>query len=197
MGWLFSIFAFVTVAGAVAAVGMRQLIHGALCLAVSFVGLALIYLHLGAQFIGFAQVLVYVGAVAILLVFAILLTRGVEATQEGRWTRFPAVGGGIAGLVFVALVVAVLASDVGRGWPDPKVSVAEDAAVIRIGVLLMTEYVVPLLVIGVLLTVALIGGVLIAMEEGREGPKPAVAEGSEQLNGVPGDEPAAHGKGEA
>jgi NADH-quinone oxidoreductase subunit J len=182
MGWLFLIFAAVTVAGAVAAVTLRQLIHSALCLAASFFGLALLYLQLEAQFIGLAQVLVYVGAVAILVVFAILLTRSIEAAREPRWARLPALGAGVAGLVLVALIVAVSTSGVGREWPEPALTVAEEAAVIQIGLSLMTEYVVPLLVIAVLLTVALIGAVLIAMEE------PRIATGSPGLGGPIGAE---------
>jgi NADH-quinone oxidoreductase subunit J len=197
MGWLFLIFAAVTVAGAVAAVTLRQLIHSALCLAVSFFGLALLYLQLEAQFIGLAQVLVYVGAVAILVVFAILLTRGVEAASEPRWARLPALGAAVAGVVLVALVVAVSTSGVGREWPEPALTVAEEAAVIQIGLSLMTQYVVPLLVIAVLLTVALIGAVLIAMEE------PRIATGSPGTAEPPGAGARAdhkvegHGKEEA
>lgn len=165
MGWWFFIFAVMTMAGAVAAVSLRQLIHGALSLAFAFLGLALLYLQLGAQFIGLAQVLVYIGAVAILVVFAILLTRGVEAATEERWSQVPMVGWGIAALVFVALMAAMLTSEVGRGDFQPGASVGEDAAVIRIGLFLMMDYVVPLVAIGLLLTVALMGAVLIAMEE--------------------------------
>src|SRR5688572_15206756 len=72
--------AFVTIAGlivisALAAMTLRNLVHCALCLTITFAGLAALYLKLNAQFVGLAQVLVYVGAVAILIVFAILLTR--------------------------------------------------------------------------------------------------------------------------
>ena len=72
---LFTIFAILTVAGAVAAMSLRNIVHSVLALTVAFAGLAAVYLQLGAQFIGLAQILVYVGAVAILIVFAILLTR--------------------------------------------------------------------------------------------------------------------------
>lgn len=170
MGFLFVLFALLTLAGAVAAVTMRQLIHAALCLALSFFGLALMYLRLEAQFVGLAQVLVYVGAVAILLVFAILLARGAEVAREERWSGPPWLGVGMAAVVFAALTWAVLASDLGEGWPDPALSVAEEAAVLHIGVALMTEYVVPLQVMAVLLTAALIGAVLIAMQERSNGP---------------------------
>jgi NADH:ubiquinone oxidoreductase subunit 6 (subunit J) len=54
-----------------------------LCAAGAFAGLAMIYLQLDAEFVGFAQLLVYVGAIAILIVFAVLLTRGAEV-QPGR-----------------------------------------------------------------------------------------------------------------
>ena len=68
------ILAAVTLAGAVAAMTLRKLVHCALALAIAFAGLATLYLGLDAQFAGLAQFLVYVGAIAILIVFAILLT---------------------------------------------------------------------------------------------------------------------------
>ncbi len=54
----------------------RGLVHCALALAVAFAGIGALYLSLGAQFLGLAQLLVYVGAIAVLIVFVILLTRG-------------------------------------------------------------------------------------------------------------------------
>ncbi len=79
MTLLFAILAGLTVGAAVAAMTLRNLVHSALSLTVSLVGLALLYLNLGAEFVGFVQILVYVGAVAILIVFAVLLTRSGEA----------------------------------------------------------------------------------------------------------------------
>src|SRR3974377_2234991 len=78
----FALIAFVTLASAVAAMSLRNLVHCALALTVTFGGLAPAYLALSAQFVGFAQLLVYVGAVAILIVFAILLTRGSEPAGQ-------------------------------------------------------------------------------------------------------------------
>src|SRR5437763_10684888 len=72
------ILGLLTLAGAIAAMSLRNLVHCALALTVAFAGLAALYLQLGAQFVGFAQILIYVGAVAILIVFAILLTRSDE-----------------------------------------------------------------------------------------------------------------------
>src|SRR5438445_10056152 len=76
------ILGLLTLAGAIAAMSLRYLVHCALSLTVAFAGLAMLYLQLDAQFVGFAQILVYIGAVAILVVFAILLTRSNQAPQQ-------------------------------------------------------------------------------------------------------------------
>src|SRR5436305_10941750 len=71
----FTILAALTLVSAIGAMSLRNLVHCALCLIVTFAGLAALFLRLNAQFVGFAQILVYIGAVAILILFAILLTR--------------------------------------------------------------------------------------------------------------------------
>src|ERR1041385_1212878 len=99
----FAIIAILTIGSAVAAMALRNLVHCALSLILTFAGLAALYLQLDAQFVGLAQVLVYVGAVAILIVFAILLTRGAEPQSQ------PIVSSGwIAGTIVAAAVFAVL-----------------------------------------------------------------------------------------
>jgi NADH-quinone oxidoreductase subunit J len=165
MRLLFLILSLITIVAACGAVTFRQLIHCALCLALSFFGLALIYLQLGAQFVGLAQILVYVGAVAILVVFAVLLTRGGDSVTEARWGGAPWLGVAIAVATFVGLGVAILSSGLEGSNLMPAESVAGDAAVLRIGTSLMTDYVLPLQAVGVLLTAALIGGVIVAMQE--------------------------------
>src|SRR5947209_20568270 len=88
----FLILAALTLVSAVAAMSLRNLVHCALCLIVTFGGLAALFLGLDAQFVGFAQILVYVGAVAILILFAILLTRSSDMstnqvkTVSSSWT---------------------------------------------------------------------------------------------------------------
>src|ERR1035438_9034908 len=97
--------ALLTLAGGLGAVLFKNTVHCALSLSVAFAGLALLFLTLDAQFAGFAQILVYVGAVAILVVFAILLTRGSETPRDGVFS-----GTWLVGLVIAAGVFAVL------GW---------------------------------------------------------------------------------
>ena len=157
----FAIIAVLTIAGAVAAMTLRNLVHCALALTVAFAGLAAFYLQLDAQFVGFAQILVYIGAVAILIVFAILLTRGAEAPQLSVFSSTWAVGTAIAAIVFAVLAGMILTSRALVHDLPP----APAATVRQIGDQLMTKYVLPLEIIGLLLTAALIGAVIIAMRE--------------------------------
>ena len=159
----FIILAAITIASAVAAMSLRNLIHCALALAATFAGLAGLYLRLDAQFVGFAQILVYVGAVAILIVFAILLTRASEPPQQAVVSSGWLVGISIAIAVFALLTGMILSSKafpITHEMPPPPA-----APVKQIGDQLMTRYVLPLEVIGLLLTAALIGAVIIAMNE--------------------------------
>src|SRR5712692_8323605 len=107
---VFLSLALLTVAGAIAAMSLRNLVHCALALTVAFAGLAALYLQLNAQFVGFAQILVYVGAVAILIVFAILLTRGGEAPQQSVFSASWIAGIGVTIGVLGVLIWAIIKS---------------------------------------------------------------------------------------
>ena len=160
----FAIIAGLTVGSAIAAMSLRNPVHCALSLVVTFAGLAALFLQLNAQFVGFAQVLVYVGAVAILIVFAILLTRSAEPGPPVAMTTGAGWGIGIAVAAFLAMAGAVTSSVVMQRTAPPPSAVTVRA----IGEKLMTDYVLPLEVIGLLLTAAMIGAVIIAMSEKRE-----------------------------
>jgi NADH:ubiquinone oxidoreductase subunit 6 (subunit J) len=155
----FVILAVLTIAGATAAMTLRKLVHCALALAVCFVGLAGLYLDLGAQFVGLAQILVYVGAVVILIVFAILLTRSDDLPLP-KAARF------LGGVVVSAGVFAVLAwAMITSAGAEVTAAAQAQATIGQIGAALMGRYILPLEIVGLLLTAALIGAVVIAMEE--------------------------------
>jgi NADH-quinone oxidoreductase subunit J len=162
---VFYLLAALTLAGALAAFLLRHLIHAALAVTVSFAGLALLFLSLDAQFAGFAQILIYIGAVAILVVFAILLTRA-DIPKEGVFSRSWLVGLIIAAGVFAVLGWAVLESIGGI----PQQNLAPAISVHDIGSALVGRYVLPLEIVALLLTSATIGAVIVAMHE-REGGK--------------------------
>src|SRR5271167_1856803 len=159
MTLVFTILAVLTLASAIAAMTLRNLVHCALALTVAFAGLAAFYLQLGAQFVSFAQILVYIGAVAILIVFAILLTRGSEPPRESVFSPAWAMGAAVALLVFGLLARMILSS---HALPI-SADLRHEADVNHIGRQLMTSYAMPLEVLGLLLTAALIGAVVIAM----------------------------------
>jgi NADH-quinone oxidoreductase subunit J len=157
----FAIIAVLTIAAAVAAMSLRNLVHCALAVVVALAGLAMLYLQLNAQFVGFAQILVYVGAVAILVVFAILLTRGGEAPEKSVFSASWLTGLAVAVAVFTVLAWTIMKSAGIQHEPAQKA----EATVKQIGDALMTKFVLPLEVVGLLLTAALIGAVIIAMRE--------------------------------
>jgi NADH-quinone oxidoreductase subunit J len=160
----FFILSVLTIAGAAAALTLRNLVHCVLALMLAFVGLAGLYLQLDAQFIGFAQILVYIGAVAILIVFAILLTRGAESPSQSIVSPSWAISSVVSVVVFGILAWAIRSNVATRHLipPQPEVTVRQ------IGDALMSRFALPLEVIGLLLTAALVGSVTIAMQEKRE-----------------------------
>ena len=159
----FLLTAALTVAGALAAALLKNLVHCALSLTVTFAGLALLYLQLDAQFAGFAQILVYIGAVAILVVFAILLTRGAGIPEYRGFSS-----SWLLGLIIAAATFALLGWAVIKSLPaQVEASAAPTVTVQSIGTALMSSYVLPLEIVALLLTVALIGAVIVAMPESR------------------------------
>src|SRR3977135_1398131 len=100
----FIVIAILTLAGALAAALLKKLIHAALSFAVAFVGVAAFFFLLGAEFVGLVQIFVYVGAVAVLTVFTILLTR----RDDEKDRRFNWSGVIVALAVFGILVWAIL-----------------------------------------------------------------------------------------
>jgi NADH-quinone oxidoreductase subunit J len=155
----FAIIAIFMLAAALAAATLRKLMHAALSFALAFVGVAAFFFLLGAEFVGLVLVFVYIGAVAVLIVFTILLTRrDLEKDRGFNW-------GGvlIAIAMFCGLSWSVLQMR-SLSIVAPRMSAL---TVKRIGEALMTNYVWPLQCVGLLLTAALIGALVLVMEEKR------------------------------
>ena len=155
----FIIIAILTLAAALAAATLRKLMHAALSFAVALVALASFFFLLGAEFVGLALVFIYIGAVAVLIVFTILLTRRDVGKDRGfNW------GGVLIALaVFGALTWSILKTQ-SLAIVAPHIRAL---TVKRIGEALMTSYVWPLQCVGLLLTAALIGALVLVMEEKR------------------------------
>jgi len=140
---------------------LRNPVHCVVGLTVGFLGLAALYLQLGAQFVGLTQVLVYIGAVAILIIFAIMMTRSSESAEQQTFSR-----SWVAGVVIAVAVFAVLGWAIHFGAQTlPTQTATPDLPVQQIGDALLHRFVLPLEIIALLLTAALIGAGVLALQD--------------------------------
>ena len=153
------LLAVLILGSAVAAALRPNLIHSALLLVVSWMGVAGFYLWAGAEFVAFAQVLVYVGALSMVVLFAVLLTR--QSRAELRVTAPDARRVAWAVLAGVAVSGVIGAAVFGTTW-EVAAQTAPEVTVREIGLELMGGQGAALLVLGVLLTAALLGAVVLA-----------------------------------
>jgi len=159
--------AAVMLASAALAFTRRNLIHSALLLVLTWSGVAAFYLWADAQFVAFAQLLVYVGAVSMVVLFAVLLTRRslAESVDHPVTLRRGALALLAGAAVLITLAYAVLNTRLA-----PASAAAPSVTVKQIGQQLMGEHAASLLIVGVVLTVALIGAAVIAVTDETEDP---------------------------
>ncbi len=155
----FFVMGGIALGGGVLVVSFRNILHAALALMLSFMGVAGIYILLEAEFLAAVQVLIYVGAISVLILFAIMLTRGLmkgaESSENSQWIA----AAGITLLLFAALFFVA----VGTTWPVTPSAVKTDL-IPKIGTELVTTYVLPFEVASLLLLAALVGAIVIARE---------------------------------
>src|SRR5690349_13454355 len=163
---IFFVLSAFTLAAGVMVVTVKNIIHAALWLIASFFSVASLYLLMDAEFLAIVQVLVYVGAISILILFAIMLTRHV--TGEGvrqlyqRWWIALIVAAALFGVLIVPTVLNYEWSTVP---PAPAGQPTAISSSVEIGTAFMREYLLPFEVASVLLLVALVGAIVIAFEE--------------------------------
>lgn len=168
---IFGLLAALIIGSAVLVVTVRNIIHAALWLIACFFGVGALYLLLEAEFIAVAQVLVYVGAISILMLFAIMLTRQTDTAKYmvSGWRLW------VTAMVCAALFAAVLVPTLfNQQWNVPPAPVFAEgvtpppeqlAGAADLGRGFVFEYMLQFQIAGVLLTVALIGAIVIAFEE--------------------------------
>lgn len=143
---------------------MRNPVSSAMCLVMTFVSLAALFMTLDAFFIGIIQILVYAGAVMVLFLFIImLLDLQEEKARKLNVTMW--VGSGIVLGGFVALLVKVLASNPRFAETAPALSDPSVNDVREVGFKLFSDYNLPFQIVGVLLLVATVGVVLLSKKE--------------------------------
>lgn len=159
MNLAFLLIALVTLTTGTVAMLLRNLIHSALLLVATWAGIAAFYLLAGAEFIAFAQLLVYVGAVSMVVLFAVLLTR--RSRAEFTLTP-PSVTRAIGALIVGGAVLGVLWGAVAGTGLREHPNAGATMSVRQIGNNLMQMHAPSVIIAGVLLTVALIGAVVVA-----------------------------------
>lgn len=173
---VFIVISFLTLLMGWIVVTNRNLFRAALALMGSFLGVAGLYVLLDAGFIAAAQLLVYIGAISILVIFAIMMTRRLMQTEEtpfnSQWVL-----GGITSLVLFGIIAYVTlqvwpwepGEQTFAAAPDVPGSVIEES-VLQLGTALVSvdQYVLPFELASVLLLAALIGAIVVAWPEREE-----------------------------
>ncbi|MBR2568580.1 MAG: NADH-quinone oxidoreductase subunit J [Paenibacillus sp.] len=157
--------AICAIVGAILMISFTKVVHMVVSLALVFLSLAGIYLLLEAEFVAFVQVLVYAGAISILMIFGIMMTRHdrQEEHMVKRARSFAALIG--CGALFAVLFLAIR----GTAFIAPEAQPLAENNTLRIGELLFTEHVIPFELLSVLLTVAFIGAIVLAKSDHEEG----------------------------
>ncbi|MES9738026.1 NADH-quinone oxidoreductase subunit J [Peribacillus frigoritolerans] len=160
----FSGLALVAIVGGVLLITLTKVVHMVIALVFTFLGIAGIYMLLSAEFVAIVQILIYSGAITIVMLFGIMLTKHQEndAPAKGGWGNFSLLAA-IAGFA-VAVYLGIYNLDI----PVQPTALHEENTR-QIGIELFSKYVIPFEVMSVLLLVALVGAIVLAKKDDEEG----------------------------
>jgi len=161
---VFLVAALVTLFCAVMVVISTRMMHAAFWLVGALLGVAVLFALLESRFFAVVQVLVYIGAIAILIIFAVMLTRKIMDENQPRMNNlwglaFIPVGGMLAGLIFILSRWSAFSSNV-RTVPLG----GEDMQALGNALVAPTGYMIPFEVSSILLLAALIGAIFVAAD---------------------------------
>lgn len=156
--------ALVAIVGGVLLITLTKVVHMVIALVFTFLGIAGIYMLLSAEFVAIVQILIYSGAITIVMLFGIMLTKHQEndAPVKGGWGNFSLLAA-IAGFA-VAVYLGIYNLDI----PVQPTALHEENTK-QIGIELFSKYVIPFEVMSVLLLVALVGAIVLAKKDDEEG----------------------------
>lgn len=163
---VFILVSLVTILSAIFVVSLRKIFHAALWLIVTLMGVAIIFALLEASFFAAVQILVYIGAIAIILIFAIMLTRNIMSDEEMQINR----SWGIVMLlvlIFAVIFISQLSSSavISTTLVPLEFQGQENIIAFGEGLLDPAGYALPFELASLLLLGALVGGVYIAMDK--------------------------------
>jgi len=159
---VFAVVGLITAAAAIKTVTSTNLVHAALFLAVTLAGIAGVFLVLSADFLALVQLVVYVGAVAVLFLFGLMLTRA-PIGREALDSDHRGLALGVSGALFVLLSGLIIAA-----FGDVRVETVADPRITDLGLALFRDWVLPFEVLSMLLLAALVGAIVLSRREDGE-----------------------------
>jgi NADH-quinone oxidoreductase subunit J len=148
-----------TIGAAIVSLEARQVIYGAIALAFSFLGVAGLFIVLDATYVALFQIIVYIGAIAVLIVFTVMLvTKDVEREAE----REPVKPMGVIIAVVIALLVGAVATVSNLANWYPTTGFSSSYVVAGIGALITNQYAVPLEILALILGASVVGAITLA-----------------------------------
>jgi NADH-quinone oxidoreductase subunit J len=157
----FLILAVIGGIGGLLVVTTRNIVHAALYLVVALASVAAIYLLLAAPFIAFVQVIIYVGAIVVLILFGIMLTRA----PVGRRVLDNSVRARVGALVIAAGMFAMLTFFLVRAFGGERIVNRSGTATAALGTSIFRNFVLPFEAVSVLLLAALVGAIVLARRD--------------------------------
>jgi NADH-quinone oxidoreductase subunit J len=171
---VFVLVGLLTAAAAILTVTSKNLVHAALFLATTLAGIAGVFLVLAADFLALVQLVVYVGAVAVLFLFGLMLTRA-PIGREALDNQNRGLAIGVSGGLFVVLSALIVDAVVGGSLGDTTVAEVTGPGIEDIGMAIFAEWVLPFEVLSMLLLAALIGAIVLARREPGDSGEEAMA----------------------
>ena len=156
--FLFYVAATLTIGGGLGVVMTRNIVHAAFGLLIAMVGVAGIFLMMFAEFLALVQILIYGGAIVIVILFALMLTRIQDLERLADHRQWP-IAGLIAISVFAVLAVAIVGTNV-------STTSREAVEFSVLGETLFTSWAVPFEIASLVLLVALIGSIVLVRTTG-------------------------------
>ena len=156
----FWIMAVVAVISALGVVFLRNVFRAALSLVLCFITVAGLYITLSADFLAAVQILVYVGAISVLIILAIMMTRDVQQGSPGNRLKFPAF---IVVVIFLAIIVYTVTN---TPWSlSAEAPLTPTTMPLAMKLFSENGFVLPVEIAGALILAAIIGAVVIAREK--------------------------------
>jgi len=157
---IFYFVAAMAVGGALGVVLMRSTVYAALFLILALLAVAGVYILLASEFLALVQVLIYGGAVTVLLLFALMLTRTGDLPETMVGAQWPLAG--VASAFLAGLLIATMAT---TDWPGDAAGEITAVPFELVGEALFRQWAVPFEVASLVLLVALVGAIILARQE--------------------------------